>query len=67
VTQGDLMSGLTSDLLAALTAVPVSWSAMVRDAATDATLAEHHGSRVLRTASVGKLFLLLEVVPRASH
>lgn len=48
------------DLLADLTP-GVRWSAMVRDAATGAVLAEHHPERVLRTASVGKVFCLLEV------
>ena len=48
--------------LAPLDAVPgVRWSAAVRDAATGTRLAGHHPDEMLRTASVGKLFLLLEV------
>lgn len=54
----------TPDLLAALGSVPVTWSAMVRDAGTGVVLADHDGARVLRTASVGKVFLLLEVARR---
>ena len=54
----------TTDLSTALTEVPMTWSARVRDAATGTVLAEHHAARVLRTASVGKLFLLLGVARR---
>jgi len=40
---------------------PVEWSIMVRDADSGAVLAEHEPTRRLRTASVGKIFLLVEV------
>lgn len=37
------------------------WSIMIRDADTGGVLAEHDAERLLKTASVGKLFLLAEV------
>ncbi|SDD59396.1 serine hydrolase [Auraticoccus monumenti] len=42
----------------------VGWSVCLRDARTSAVLAEQDPDRVQRTASVGKLFLLLEVARR---
>lgn len=51
-------------LLATLEAVPATrWSVCVRDDAGDVVLA-HHPDDVLRTASVGKVFLLVEVARR---
>lgn len=41
-----------------------TWSARVVDLATGETLWEHHPERVLKTASVGKVFLLAEVARR---
>lgn len=43
----------------------VRWSICVRDAKTSQVLAEHEPDRVQRTASIGKLFLLVEVSRRA--
>lgn len=43
----------------------ITWSVCVRDAETSAVLAEHHPLAVLRTASVGKIFLLIEVAAQA--
>lgn len=40
--------------------VGVEWSVCVRDAGTDSRLAEFAADRVLKTASVGKIFLLIE-------
>lgn len=40
------------------------WSACVRDAASGAVLAAHEADRVLSTASVGKVLLLIEVARR---
>lgn len=42
----------------------VRWSVCLRDAQTSAVLAAHDADRVQRTASVGKVFLLLEVARR---
>jgi beta-lactamase class A len=42
-----------------------TWSVCVRDASTSDVLVEHEPLAVLRTASVGKLFLLVEVAARA--
>ena len=51
--------------LALLDAVPdVRWSVAVRDAASGRLLAERDPDQVLRTASVGKVFLLVEVARR---
>lgn len=48
--------------LAPLDAVPdVRWSAAVRDADSGRLLAAHAADETLRTASVGKIFLLVEV------
>jgi len=53
------------DLLAPLdTVADVAWSAVVLDAASDRLLAVRHPERVLPTASVGKLLLLLETARR---
>ncbi|MFC6236640.1 serine hydrolase [Longivirga aurantiaca] len=53
------------DLLTPLDAVAdVAWSAVVLDAATGRLLAVRHPDRVLPTASVGKLLLLLETARR---
>ncbi len=41
-----------------------TWSARVTDLSTGETLWEHHADRVLKTASVGKVFLLAEVARR---
>ncbi|MET0694359.1 MAG: serine hydrolase [Propionibacteriaceae bacterium] len=50
------------DLASALFSLPgVTWSVMVRDAATGGVLASHQPDLELRTASVGKLFLLVEL------
>jgi beta-lactamase class A len=43
----------------------VAWSAAVLDARTGETVWEHDPDRVLKTASVGKLFLLIELARRA--
>jgi beta-lactamase class A len=43
----------------------VTWSVCVRDAETSDVLAEHDPLVVLRTASVGKIFLLVEVAAQA--
>ena len=43
----------------------VTWSVCVRDAETSDVLAEHDPLAVLRTASVGKIFLLVEVAAQA--
>jgi beta-lactamase class A len=43
----------------------VEWSVCVRDAATSELLADEEPDLVLRTASVGKLFLLIEVARQA--
>lgn len=43
----------------------VEWSVCVRDAATSEVLASEDPDLVLRTASVGKLFLLIEVARQA--
>ena len=43
----------------------VDWSVCVRDAATSEVLAEHDPLAVLRTASIGKLFLLIEIAAQA--
>ncbi|WP_199253748.1 serine hydrolase [Mycolicibacterium mengxianglii] len=50
----------------ALTGLPtaVAWSARVVDLTSGETLWEHEPARVLKTASVGKLFLLAEVARR---
>lgn len=42
----------------------VDWSVCVRDAVSGTVLAQHQPDHVQRTASVGKLFLLLEVARR---
>lgn len=42
----------------------VRWSVCLRDARTSQVLAAHDADRVQRTASVGKVFLLLEVARR---
>jgi beta-lactamase class A len=42
-----------------------TWSVCVRDAETSDVLAEHDPLTVLRTASVGKIFLLVEVAAQA--
>ncbi|WP_157973895.1 serine hydrolase [Desertihabitans aurantiacus] len=42
----------------------VRWSVCLREAATSRVLAAHAPEQVLRTASVGKVFLLLEVARR---
>ena len=53
------------DLLAPLdTVADVAWSAVVLDAASGRLLAVRHPERVLPTASVGKLLLLLETARR---
>jgi beta-lactamase class A len=44
---------------------PVDWSILVVDVGSGATLAAQDEGRPLRTASVGKLFLLVEVARRA--
>ena len=43
----------------------VTWSVCVRDAETSDVLVEHDPLAVLRTASVGKIFLLVEVAAQA--
>ncbi|KRC58683.1 hypothetical protein ASE14_19275 [Agromyces sp. Root81] len=43
----------------------VEWSAAVADASTGALLWSHHPDRVLKTASVGKVFLLIEAARQA--
>jgi beta-lactamase class A len=50
----------------ALSGLPntVTWSARVADLTTAETLWEHDSARVLKTASVGKIFLLAEVARR---
>ena len=45
----------------------VRWSAAVVDATSGDTLWEHDADRVLKTASVGKIFLLVEVARRAAE
>ncbi len=53
---------MTGTLLPLPTLTPaVDWSVCLRDATTSAVLAAHRPEQVQRTASVGKLFLLLEV------
>lgn len=55
-------SELLAGAVAAATSVAgVEWSIQVRDLASGAVLADHEPDRVLRTASVGKVFLLTEV------
>jgi beta-lactamase class A len=44
----------------------VQWSATVVDAASGDILWEHDAGRVLKTASVGKIFLLIEVARQAA-
>lgn len=46
--------------------VDVEWSVCLRDAATSDVLAALEPDRVLRTASIGKLFLLVEVARQAA-
>jgi beta-lactamase class A len=43
----------------------VEWSVCIRDAATSEVLAAEEPGRVLRTASIGKLFLLIEIARQA--
>ncbi|MFC9560492.1 serine hydrolase [Agromyces sp. NPDC056965] len=43
----------------------VEWSAAVADAGTGEVLWSHHADRVLKTASVGKVFLLIEAARQA--
>jgi beta-lactamase class A len=45
----------------------VEWSVCLRDAATSEVLASVEADRVLRTASIGKLFLLIEVARQAEE
>lgn len=64
-----MLAETTEDLglLAPLTTVDgVQWSAQVRDAATGEVLDELTPDTVLTTASVGKLFLLLEVAEQVT-
>jgi beta-lactamase class A len=51
-------------LLAPTIARGAAWSVQVRDVGTGGVLAAHDSDRLLRTASVGKLFLLVEVAHR---
>lgn len=46
---------------------PADWSIVVRDAVTDEILLGHQASRQLRTASIGKVFLLIEVARLADQ
>lgn len=50
-----------ADLLAPTLARGARWSVRLRDVATGAVLAEHEPDLLLRTASVGKVFLLVAV------
>jgi beta-lactamase class A len=45
---------------------PVDWSIMVVDVGSVATLAAQDENRPLQTASVGKVFLLVEIARRAA-
>lgn len=47
------------------TLAPADWSIMVCDLAVAQALLEHESTRPLRTASVGKLFLLIEIARQA--
>jgi Beta-lactamase class A len=49
---------------AVATAAGIEWSARVVDVSTGQVLWEHDPTRVLKTASIGKLFLLIEVARR---
>lgn len=44
-----------------------TWSVCLRDAATSESLAERGADTVLRTASIGKIFLLIEAAARAEE
>jgi beta-lactamase class A len=57
---------MSSAFSQALSGLPdtVVWSARVADLTTGETLWEHDAARVLKTASVGKIFLLAEVARR---
>lgn len=52
--------GRLTDLLTAGDLAPVSWSVLVLDVASGAVLLRHDAERLLPTASLAKVFLLLE-------